>query len=70
MYVFRPGDPPALVFKIDVASGRRALWKELSPANRVGGGSVLAARVTPDGRAYAYTYAQWLDDIVVVDGLK
>ena len=58
------------VFTIDVATGRRTLWKELAPPDRTGVNGILAIRITPDGRSYAYSYYQPLSDLFVVEGLK
>ena len=53
-YVYRMGEIPARVEKIDVESGRATLWKELAPPDTAGV-SVRAVTMTPDAKYYAYT---------------
>jgi eukaryotic-like serine/threonine-protein kinase len=64
--------PPAVdVFRVELATGGRVLWKTLSPPDPVGvessRGTVL---ITPDARSYCYSYQRRLGDLFVVDGLK
>jgi hypothetical protein len=63
--------PAVDVFRVELTSGARVLWKTLSPSDPVG---VETARptvlITPDGRAYCYSYSRRLGDLFVVDGLK
>jgi hypothetical protein len=66
-----PGRPANDIFRVELESGRRILWKTLAPADPVGvefnGGSAV---ITPDGRAYCYTFNRRLGDLFVLDGLK
>ena len=63
--------PAADVFRVELATGSRVLWKTLSPSDLVG---VEDAResvvITPDAQAYCYSYNRRLGDLFVVDGLK
>jgi Tol biopolymer transport system component len=61
---------PAPVFRIDLRSGQRQLWKELIPSDPAGVNVLLTARITPDGKSYAYSYGQVLSELNLVDGLK
>jgi serine/threonine protein kinase len=70
LYVYRPTESPMRVFLLDVASGRRNLWKELSPFDGAGASGILEIAVTPDGKSYAYDYGQVLSDLYLVEGLK
>jgi hypothetical protein len=56
------------VDRIEVATGKREAWKELTPDDPEG--SATAIRLTPDGRYYAYTYRRDESDLFLVDGLK
>jgi DNA-binding winged helix-turn-helix (wHTH) protein/dipeptidyl aminopeptidase/acylaminoacyl peptidase len=69
LYVRREGGLPMPVLRVDVATGTKQMWKELMPADRAGV-LWLDPLVTPDGRAYVYTYQRWLTDLYVVDGLE
>jgi hypothetical protein len=70
LYVWRRGDVPVRVFRVDVETGRRELWKELLPADPAGVERISNVLVTPDGKGYAYCYARLLSDLFVVEGLR
>jgi len=70
LYLWRRGDVPALVARVDVESGKREPWKELIPADPAGVERISNVLVTPDGKGYAYCYARLLSDLFVVEGLK
>ncbi|MFZ1945929.1 MAG: protein kinase [bacterium] len=57
------------VSRIDLATGQRTPWKTFSMPDSTG---VFAFRVclTPDGRGYACSYARYLSDLYLVDGLE
>ena len=61
---------PIQIFRVDLMTGSRTLWKEIAPAERSGvifvGNVVLSA----DGTAYAYNYRRWLSELFVVEGLR
>ena len=64
--------PPATdVFRVELATGARVLWKTLSPSDPVGVEEIRGAvAITPDAQAYCYSYMRRLGDLFVVDGLK
>jgi eukaryotic-like serine/threonine-protein kinase len=70
LYVYRRGELPAKVYRYDVASGKKELWKELVPADSTGVVDIVVVCPTPDGRSYAYSYARILSNLYVVEGLK
>ena len=62
---------PARVFRFNLQTGRRTLWRELSPSDPAG--LIDAAedlRITPDGRTYVYKYYRNLSDLFLVSGLR
>ena len=61
---------PGRVFRLDLATGGRELWKELFPADSAGVDEIYRVCITPDGRAYAYSYRRVLSELYVVEGLK
>ncbi|HTY41660.1 MAG TPA: protein kinase [Thermoanaerobaculia bacterium] len=68
LYVWRSGEVPAPVDRIDLTSGKREPWKKLMPANPAGVAHVENLTVTPDGQSYAYFYnRQIADDLYVVE---
>jgi Tol biopolymer transport system component len=70
IYVWKRGDVPARISRVDVATGRREVWKDLMPADPAGVERISNALVTPDAKGYAYCYARLLSDLFVVDGLR
>jgi hypothetical protein len=60
---------PWKVYLLDVATGRKRLWKDINPVDRAGLLGMGSIRITPDGRAYAYSVIRMLSDLYVVDGL-
>ena len=70
LYVYRPGDLPARVDRIDIESGARQPWKELMPADPTGVSFIRPPHITPDGEAYAYSYARTLTTLYRVQGLR
>ena len=63
--------PTVEVFRVELTTGVRVLWKTLTPPDPVGvqglRGTVV---ITPDARSYCYSYMRRLGDLFVVDGLK
>jgi serine/threonine protein kinase/Tol biopolymer transport system component len=57
------------IFRVDLATGRRTLWRELVPRDPSGIMNVVAPVVTPDGRAYAYGWFRATSDLYLIDGL-
>jgi Tol biopolymer transport system component len=70
LYTHRGGEIPAKIWRFEIATRRRELFKEFSPADPAGVTSIETILVTPDGRSYAYGYVHNLSDLYVVDGLK
>lgn len=60
----------APVYRIELPSGKRDLWKELAPADRAGITVVLHICILPDQSAYAYSYDRVLSQLFTVQGLK
>ncbi len=69
-YVFRPGELPAQVYRLNLATGKRELWKELRPADPAGTRGITRVLVTPDGKSYAYHYSRFLSELFLVEGLR
>jgi Tol biopolymer transport system component len=69
MYVYHRGEIPINVSRLDVATGRRQLWRALTPADP-GGVSDVAPLPTPSGDSYVYTYNRTLSDLYLVEGLE
>ncbi len=70
LYVGRRGEYPARIFRLDLASGKRELWKELSPPDPAGISNVAPPAIADDGMTYAYSYNRILSDLFLAEGLK
>jgi Tol biopolymer transport system component/tRNA A-37 threonylcarbamoyl transferase component Bud32 len=58
------------IYRLDLASGRRDLWKELHPSDPAGIRSLVRLRITPDGKSIAYGLVRTASELYVVEGLK
>jgi Tol biopolymer transport system component len=70
LYLWKRGDVPARVTRLDVATGKREIWKDLLPVDPAGVERISNVLIAPDARSYAYCYARLLSDLFVVEGLK
>jgi len=70
LYVFRRDELPTRVFRVDVATGRKDLWKEVGPSDASGVTGIGHLMITPDGVSYVYNYVRSLSDLYLVEGLK
>jgi len=70
IYAFTRGELPGRVFRIDIDTGERKLWKELSPPDPTGLEGLTAVRMSHDEQSFAYSFAQRLNDLFVVEGLS
>jgi hypothetical protein len=68
VYVDQPS-APARVYQVELASGRRQLWRELSPPDPAGVNFIRTPHISADGKAYAHNYIRILSDLYLVDGL-
>ena len=61
---------PAKIYKVDLSTGRREVWREIQPADRVGVSGIRTAQVTTDGTAWSYAYSQYRSSLYLVKGLR
>jgi Tol biopolymer transport system component len=66
------GGVPLKVFRLDLATGSRQLWREISPSDTTAlmWGGLDAFSMTPDGKSYAYSTTRYPTDLYLVDGLQ
>jgi serine/threonine protein kinase len=69
-FVSRSDTLPAQFLRLDLETGARQIWHEMIPQDPAGIGGIFAFSITPDGKAYAYTYARKLDSLYLMTGLK
>jgi eukaryotic-like serine/threonine-protein kinase len=70
LYVYQPGELPAHVYRIDVHSGQRTLWKDLMPTDPAGVENIGPILLTPDAQTCVFGYHRDLADLYLVEGLK
>jgi len=70
LFVYRLGEVPATVNKLDLATGRKQLWKQLVPPDVSGVTDISSILITPDGNNYVYEYGRTLSDLYLVNDLK
>jgi Tol biopolymer transport system component len=69
LYLFNSFGMPVRVWKLDVGTGRRELWREFAPPDATGSGSSAVA-ISADGKSYAYTYSRSLSELFIVEGTR
>jgi hypothetical protein len=70
LFIARLGYGSAMVHRVDLATGRQEPWKELKASDPAGLSPSGAIQITPDGQSYAYSYRRFLNDLLLVSGLK
>jgi hypothetical protein len=70
LFVYRGGEVPANVQKLDLSTGLLAPWRQLTLQDLAGIARIEPVRIAPDGRSWAYGYVRVLSNLYVVDGLK
>ena len=69
LFVFRDGEVPADVFRIDLASGRRDHYRTFMPPDPAGVALINPVLLSADGLAHAYGYRRILSDLFLAEGL-
>jgi eukaryotic-like serine/threonine-protein kinase len=70
LYIYQPGELPARVYRLDVQTGQRTLWKELMPYDPAGVENIGPILMTPDAKTCVFGYHRMLADLYLVEGLK
>jgi hypothetical protein len=68
----RPGETAITtrVHRLDPWTGRRELWKELSPVDPSTGGAIGRILFSADGKTCVYTHHRFVSELFLVEGLK
>lgn len=61
---------PLTVYLVNIDTGHRTTWKQITPPDPAGILGVDSFHVTPDGKNYVYSYRRVLSDLFLVKGLK
>jgi eukaryotic-like serine/threonine-protein kinase len=70
LWVFRRGEVPASIHRLEIASGRRTLWKKVAPSDLAGVHSIADFYITPAGHSYFYSFERVLSQLYVARGLR
>lgn len=70
LYVYRPTDLPAAVYRINLATGARDLWKQFTPTDPAGVYKIAPICMTHDAGSYAYDALRTVNDLYVAEGLQ
>jgi hypothetical protein len=70
LFVHRVGEMPAKVFRLDLSTGRKQLWRTLMPADAAGVPEIRPPIPTPGGEAYVYSYERTLSELYLVAGVN
>ena len=70
IYLRRLVEPSFLkISRMDLATGRKELWKELKTPDPVGV-QISQVVITPDGASYAYSFQRDITTLYLADGLR
>ena len=69
LLVYRSGDAPAHIMRVNLQTGTQTLWRDLNP-ERTGLWGIQPIRVAPDCESYAYSAQYGPGTAFVVSGLK
>jgi serine/threonine protein kinase len=61
---------PARVYRLDLETGRRGVWKELTPGDLSGNTQLTAGAISGDGETVLFNYGRSLADLYLAEGLK
>ncbi len=70
IYLYRTGEVPAKVYRLELSTGKKTLWKQIVPIDPTGVSTIGPIMVTPDGKTYVYGFHRTLGDLYLVEGLK
>jgi eukaryotic-like serine/threonine-protein kinase len=70
IYLYRSGEVPAKVYRLELATGKKAVWKQIAPLDPTGVSTIGPILMTPDGKTYVYGFHRTVGDLYLVEGLK
>jgi len=70
LFIYRHGELPAKIYRLDLASGQKQPWRDLMPADSAGVTDLSIVLITPDAKNYVYEYGRTLSDLYLMEGLK
>jgi hypothetical protein len=70
LYVYEWKQSPVKVYRLNVLTGQRQLFREMTPPDVAGLQNISHVHFSSDGRAYVYGYSRLLSELYLVQGLK
>lgn len=70
MYVNQWKQPSMKIYRVNIETGQRQLFKEVNPVDTAGLCDLSNIMLSADGRAYIYGYTRLLSDLYLVKGLQ
>jgi len=70
VYLYKPGELPAKVYRLEVASGKKQLWTEFEPLDPAGVFSIRKIVLSRDARYAVYNFDRTLSTLYVAQGLR
>jgi DNA-binding winged helix-turn-helix (wHTH) protein len=70
LYLTETAQQPPTIVRMEVATERRQVWKQVAAPSSEGGLKGEPVTITPDGQHYAYTYSRHTSDLYLVQGLR
>jgi len=70
LYVYQWKQSPLKVYRLNVLTGQRQLFREMTPPDVAGLQNLSHIHFSSDGRAYVYSYTRMLSELYLVKGLK
>jgi eukaryotic-like serine/threonine-protein kinase len=70
LYVYRYGEVPARIFRLDIHTGKRTFVRELQSREHAGVISIAPITMSRDASRFAYSYFQSLSTLYVISGLR
>jgi Tol biopolymer transport system component len=70
LYFYRRGEMPVRVFRVEMGSGNRTLWKQITAPDPAGITGIAPVIVSTKGDSYVYGATRILSTLYLVDGLK
>ena len=61
---------PVRIDRVEVVTGKVALWREIAPADRTGMTEVSSVRISMDGSTFTYTVQRLLSELYLAEGLR
>lgn len=61
---------PVVIERVDLTTGKRTVWREITPPDPSGIAGVVNTIITQDGKAYVYTFRRVLSDLYRISHLQ